>query len=88
MTEILLIGYIVVVSIAANRVRKKIHESRPSRGACLGYIAVLVALALIPFVWAEQSPGQYSAATVVLIGVAFFWFPILASRVYLYRPSR
>ena len=86
--EFVLIFYIFVVTFVANHVRKMIHQREPSRIAYLSYVFALVALAAGPLVWARQTADESSAMTMLLIGFAFLWFPILASRVYLHLPTR
>ena len=88
MIEVILIIYILTASFAANHVRKMIQQRGPSRSADLAYVIALIALAAGPLIWAKQSAEEPSTITVLLIGFAFILFPILASRIYLHKPTR
>lgn len=86
MIESLLILYIVAVTIAANLARAKIQRARNSRAAFFGYVVVLVGLGAAPLFWIQQTSKQYSAMTVILVGVSMIWFAILVSRMYIRTP--
>jgi len=88
MIEAILIGYILAITFAANLVRAKIHRSEPSRLAYLSYVFTLLAFAAGPLIWIQRTSAQFSAATIILVGVAIFWLAILASRVYADPSSR
>jgi VIT1/CCC1 family predicted Fe2+/Mn2+ transporter len=82
MIETILFLYVLAVTLAANFARKHIQQSNPSRAAYLGYVFVLLALGAAPLIWLQRTSEQYSAVTVILVGVALIWFAILVSRIY------
>ncbi len=86
--EFVLIVYIIAVTFAANHLRKVIQQREPSKFAYLSYVFALVALAAGPLIWARQTTEEYSAMTVLLIGAALIWFPLIASRVYVSPPTQ
>jgi hypothetical protein len=88
MIESILAIYIVAVTVAANYARAKIQQANPSKIAYLSYVFVLLALGAIPLVWIRQTNMEYSAMTVILVGVVMIWFAILVSRIYVQTPRQ
>lgn len=77
MTEVAQIIYIVTVTVLANVVR---HRLSPRPWAKLLYAIVLMLLAAATLIAVREMGNTASAMTVILAGVAVFWFAILASR--------
>ena len=88
MIESILVIYIVAVTVAANYARAKIQQGNTSKIVYLSYVFVLVALGAIPLAWIQQTNMEYSAMTVILVGVVMIWFAILGSRVYVQTPHQ
>ena len=88
MTESILVFYILAVTLAANFARKRIQQANPPKAAYLGYTLMILTLGAAPLIWLQQTSVQYSALTVILVGLSIIWSAILVSRIYVPNSGR
>jgi len=76
--ELFMILYLPVGTLLLNRWRSSI--SFYERWSRLGYIFASMLMGALPFIYLRSIEPNHSALAVILVGIAFFWFPIVGGR--------
>lgn len=76
--EILMVLYIPTGTLMLNKWRATLSRTKPA--ARVAYIFVSIALATAPFIYVRSIADDRPAFAVVLVGIAFFCFVIVAGR--------
>lgn len=77
--EVLLILYIPVGTLLLNRWRACTASFQ--RWTRISYIFVSIILAIIPVLYLRSIEPYHTPLSVIFVGVAFFWFPIVGARI-------
>lgn len=76
--EVFMIIFIPVGTILLNAWRKKMNGTK--RSPKLAYLFISMVMAASPLIYVRSIESNHTALSVVLAGVAFFWFAIVGAR--------
>ena len=74
-----MIFYIPIGTFLLNRLR--VFAANKTSSIKVIYFILTMAMAAMPLYYIRSIATDYSALSVILVGIAFFWFPIVSSRV-------